>query len=185
MATAAVEKRTYTAEELYELCQAGGRYELVKGELREMPPAGEEHGFQGAPLVLFFGHYAHTNRLGRVALAETGFLLARDPDTVRAPDMAFIRQERLPEQFSRRWSEIVPNLVAEVVSPNDAWVEVAEKVAEWLAAGVRLVWVVNPRAKTVTVYRSLQEIRILTEADTLDGEEVAPGFSLPVAQIFA
>src|SRR4051812_48972539 len=122
MATAAVGERRYSAEELWELCRAGGRYELVKGELREMPPGGEEHGFRGMRLPTYFGHYVYEHNLGEVALAETGFYLQRNPDSVRAPDMAFIARERVPEELSPRWSEIIPDLVLEVVSPNDTWV---------------------------------------------------------------
>ena len=185
MATAAVGQRLYTAEDLYELIQSGERYELVKGELREMPPVGEEHGGQAGTLHVYFGHHVLTNKLGRVFAAETGFVLARNPDTVRAPDLAFIARERLPGKLSPRYSEIIPDLVAEVVSPNDSWSEVVEKVQEWLAAGVRIVWVVDPASRTITVYRSLQEVHVLTEADLLDANDVAPGFSLPIAQIFA
>jgi Uma2 family endonuclease len=184
MATAAVGKRTYTGEELWELCQAGESYELVKGELREMPPGGEEHGFRGMRIPLYFGHYVVENNLGEVSLAETGFYLQRNPDTVRAPDMAFIARERLPEKLSPKWSEIIPDLILEVVSPNDTEEAVKEKIGEWLAAGVRLAWLVSPRARTVRVYRSLEDSHVLTEADTLDGGDVAPGFSLPVARVF-
>src|SRR5262245_61101359 len=121
MATAAAGKRTYTADELWDVCRAGGRYELVRGERREMPPGGE-----AGTMTSYFGYYVLSNHLGKIFTAETGFLVERDPDTVRAPDMAFIAQARLPEKLSPKWSEIVPDLVLEVVSPNDAWVAVEE-----------------------------------------------------------
>jgi Uma2 family endonuclease len=184
MATAPVEKRLYTAEQLWELCGAGESYELVKGELREIPPGGEEHGGEAGSLAGYFGYYVLSNKLGRIFVAETGFLVERDPDTVRAPDMAFIAQARLPERLSPKWSEIIPDLVLEVVSPNDTWIEVDEKIALWLAAGVRTVWLVNPRARTVAVYDLSGDIRLLKATDTLDGGDIAPGFSLPVARIF-
>jgi Uma2 family endonuclease len=91
----------------------------------------------------------------------------------------------LPQQRSRWFSVIVPDLVAEVIEPEDGFADVMESVLQWLAAGVRLVWVVDPHSRTVTVFPSLQQVRVLTEADTLDGGEVAPGFSLLVAEIFA
>jgi Uma2 family endonuclease len=185
MATAALGQRLYTAEELWELCQTGASYELVKGELREMPPPGEEHGFRGMRLPGYFSHYVYENNLGEVSLAETGFYLQRNPDTVRAPDMAFIVRERVPEEFSPKWSEIIPDLVMEVVSPNDTEDAVEEKVQQWLGAGVRLVWVVSPKARTVRVYRSPDDSFVLAGADTLDGGDVAPGFSFPVSRIFA
>jgi Uma2 family endonuclease len=174
MAIAPVEKRVYTAEEFYELCQTGERYELVKGELREMAPPGEEHGFEGMRLASRFGAYVYDHDLGE-----------RDPDTVRGADMAFVTRERLPEQFSPKWSEIIPDLVMEVASPNDSWSDVTGKVQQWLAAGVRIAWVVDSKARSVTVCRPGLPFVTLTEADTLDGGVVAPGFSLPVAHIFA
>lgn len=184
MATAKLRKRLYTGEELWDLCQAGESYELLKGELVEMPPGSEEHGFKGMRLPGYFAHYVYESNLGEVALAETGFYLERNPDTVRAPDMAFIAQDRLPEKFSRKWSDTIPDLVMEVVSPNDTEEAVEEKIGEWLVAGVRLAWMVSPRTSTVRVYRSPEDCRVLTVADTLDGAEVVPGFTFPVARIF-
>jgi Uma2 family endonuclease len=172
-----------TAEEAQE--RAGhGRWELVRGELRELPAAGEEHGFQVMWLSFNLMSHAQAHQLGVVYAAETGFLLARDPDTVRAGDVVFVSAARIPERLEAGWSKTVPDLVAEVVSPSDRAGDVEDKVTDWLEAGVRLVWVLWPRTRTVQVFRSLEDVRILTERDILDGEDVVPGFSLSVRDLF-
>ena len=124
--------------------------------------------------------------MGTAGVGDVGFVLAVNPDTVRAPDVCFIRREKVPEtgEPTGFWT-IPPDLAVEVLSPNDRYTEVAEKVAEWLAFGVRLVLVVDPRPRTVAVHRPNAPVRILNEDDTLDGEDVVPGWSLPVRAIFA
>jgi Uma2 family endonuclease len=175
-----------TAEELLAMPRDGFRYELVEGELKRMSPAGHNHGRIAMRLAIPLGKFIADNNLGAVYAAETGFKLKSDPDTVRAPDVSFIQQERVQEVGDAEgfWPG-APDLVVEVNSPGDRVGEVEEKVQEWLNAGARLVWVVSPRLRAVTVYRSLTDIRTLTEKDTLDGGEVVPGFQFPVAELFA
>ena len=173
-----------TAEELFWLPNNGKRRELVKGELREMPPASGLHGIYGGRLQAYLGYYVLTQRLGKVLSAGTGFIIARAPDTVRAPDIAFVSQKRLPDPLPDGYLPIAPDLAVEVVSPNDTKREVMEKVGEWLDAGVRLVWVVEFRKRTITVYRSRQQVLVLTEENILEGGDVVPGFSLPVQDVF-
>ena len=175
---------TMTAENLFALPDDGFRYELIKGDLRKMPPTGFEHGIRTCRLTVPLGDYVRKNDLGEIAAAETGFQIGWNPDTVRAPDIAFVRKDRLPPPGQRGYFRGAPDLAVEVVSPGDTSRKVDEKVAEWLNAGAPLVWVVRPRHRTVTVYRSLTDLTVLTERDTLDGEQIVPGFHCRVREIF-
>jgi len=159
--------------------------ELVKGELRELAPANDEHGYVASQLLLVVAQFVKQHRLGYTFAAETGFVLSEEPATVRAPDFAFVSRERAPEDWSRHFARYIPDLVAEVVSPNDTFTEVTEKVDDWLRSGVRVVWVVDPAQQTVRVYRPDQPVRVLRAEDTLSGEEVLPGFECKVSEIFA
>lgn len=173
-----------TAEELLRMPDDGYRYELVRGELRKMPPAGGEHGEIAHEIGLQLGMYVKAKQLGKVYAAETGFLIGTNPDTVRAPDVAFVSQDRLaPRQ--KGYPALAPDLVAEVVSPNDRPSEVAEKMADWLAAGTRMVLVIDPRQRTVTLYRPPTGMTVLMENDELDGGDVVPGWRLAVRELFA
>jgi len=175
-----------TAEQLLKIPDDGYRYELVAGELRRTPLRGRRHGLVGGRLLGLLGSRAVEERLGRVFAAGTGFVLARDPDTVRSPDIAFIRNDHLPasEPEETFWPG-APDLAVEVVSPGDTFHDLDEKVNAWLAAGAAMVWVVNPRWQHVTVYRSDTDVRVLTKDGELGGEDVVPGFRCRVGDIFA
>jgi len=174
-----------TADELLDMKDDGHRYELVKGELLMAPFPGSEHGEVTMNLAGPLYQHVKKNNLGVVYAAETGFVLTQDPDTVRAPDAAFIRLELVEKAKSTTGYWIgPPDLAVEVVSPGDTVSEVEEKVAEWLEAGARMVWVVSPKLHTVTVYRSLTDIVTLTGKDTLNGGDVVPDFQIKVAEIF-
>jgi Uma2 family endonuclease len=175
-----------TAEELLVYPHNHMRLELVNGELRTTPPSGVEHGVLAVNVTVPVALHVRANRLGILVGAETGFIVSRDPDTVLAPDFGFISQDRIPSTgVPRGFWPGVPDLAVEVISPNDIYTEVQEKVEEWLTAGCRMVWVINPRRLTLTVYRSLTDIVILTRHDTINGHDVLPGFLCPVADIFA
>ncbi|MCS7300920.1 MAG: Uma2 family endonuclease [Fimbriimonadales bacterium] len=173
--------------EEFERAYMGKRAELWRGEVREYMPAGARHGeiamSIGAEVRAFVRQYG----LGKTYAAETGFVL-RTPagESVLAPDAAFIRKERLPEgEPAKGFSRVAPDLVVEVVSPDDSYNKVREKVGEWLAGGVQVVWVVDPERRVVEVWLPPHELtQVLTETDTLRGEPVLPGFELPVRVIF-
>jgi Uma2 family endonuclease len=172
-----------TAEELLRNPQIG-RCELVRGELHMMSPSGAQHGIVAGNLFMAVGGHVRAHGLGRTFAAETGFLIREDPDTVRAPDVAFVRTGRPPTP-PRGFYPGAPDLAVEVLSPDDRPGYVREKAAEWLEAGARAVWVVDPDARAVTVHEPRRKPRTHGEADTLHGGGVLPGFEMPVRAIFA
>lgn len=144
-----VAHRSMTAAELMRLPEDGNRYELVRGELVAMAPAGFLHGVIVDRIGRRIGDYVEQYSLGVSAAAETGFQIERDADTVRAPDYAFVSHERLAGRNpASGYAKVTPDLVVEVVSPRDHQPDVGAKVAMWLDAGVRLVWVVDPASST-------------------------------------
>lgn len=180
-----VQTRLVTAEELERMPQHDAHIELVKGEIVTMPPAGHEHGRVGQWLSWRLAAFVEQHKLGQVYLAETGFILSRHPDTVRAPDAAFVFASRAAQQKRREgFFDGAPDLAVEVVSPEDTVEQVDAKVLDYLQSGTKLVWLVHPRTQTITVYRSLDKVRALTLNDTLDGADVLPGFAVAVQEIF-
>lgn len=150
-----------------------------------MSPAGGEHGIIIGRLTVALGHYVEENDLGEVFGAETGFKLASNPDTVLGPDIAFVSNEKIPQSGIpvSFWSG-APDLAVEVVSPGNTRREIEEKVEEYLSAGVSLVWIINPKRRTVTVHQANAEPATLAESDMLDGADVVPGFQYSVARLF-
>ena len=171
-------KNPMTLEEFLENDLEG--YEYVEGELVPMSPSSMEHGEISVNIILPLGLYVRENQLGRLYTAETTFHLG---DRLVKPDVAFVLTERLPED-RRKGSPIPPDLAVEIVSPTDKQYDVTEKALAYLKAGTRLVWVIEPVAKTVMVYRSETDFTLLTCEDTLTGEEVVKGFTCPVVQLF-
>ena len=174
-----------TAEQLYELPDDGLRYELLRGALVSEPVPGRLHGRTVARISNLLSNFVGARRLGVVYTGDTGFVLARQPDTVRGPDVAFLSNEREREtKNARPYIPGAPDLAIEVVSPSDRTREVLGKVSDYLAAGSRLVWVVNPVREEVSAFRSPFAPHIVAGTDLLDGEDVLPGFSVTVAEIF-
>lgn len=178
-------ERTYSLAEYERLPEADGyRDELVEGRLVREPPPNAEHSWLMSELTGRIREHVRKRGLG-ITLADGGFVLADDPPTVRGPDVAYIARENLPPGgFPRVFWTIPPDLAVEVVSPSNTRAEIREKVLEYLAAGTRLVWVVDPRSRSVTTYHSRTEVQRLSAPDTLDGLDVLPGFRLPIAELF-
>ena len=150
-----------------------------------MSPAGFDHGTVSMNLSAPLHQFTRARKLGIVVAAETGFIIRRDPDTVLAPDVGFVRSDRVPASgIPTKYWVGAPDLAVETVSPSDSAFEVDEKVREWLTAGTPLVWVINPRQRTVTVYRPDNTARILGENELLEGADVVPGFEIRVAELF-
>jgi Uma2 family endonuclease len=173
-----------TADQLQRLYLPRKRTELVRGSLRVREPAGFRHGEVTATLALAIGQHVSAHGLGLLLAAETGFKLESDPDTVRAPDIAFIRRERRPVPPPAGFAELAPDLVVEVLSPEVRPGEVLAKVGDWLNAGTRLVWVVDPMREAVRVYRTDGSETVIHSADRLLGEDVLPGLEVAVTDLF-
>jgi len=174
-----------TAEELAALPDEGGRLELIEGVLQQMPPAGFDHGLISATVASRLDRFALDHGLGRVVGAETGFVLARDPDTVLAPDAAFISADRLPPPGQRRgFAPLAPDLVVEVVSPGDRAAAVTDKALRWIEAGTRLVWVIYPDRRLVAEHLPDGTVHLRQGDDALTGGDVLSGFRVSVSDLF-
>ncbi|MCC2670651.1 MAG: hypothetical protein K0Q72_3122 [Armatimonadetes bacterium] len=177
---------TMTAEEFYDFCAGkDARLELVRGEVVEMSPASVRHGMLDTRLSLSIGAFVLAHQLGEYVL-NTGFILFREPDEVRGPDQAYVSNERMaacPPPERGFWA-VVPDLVVEIVSPGDTAEELNQKVREYLAAGVRLIWVFYPKTQEVLVHRPSASVEVLQRSGTLRGDEVLTGFELPLEQVW-
>lgn len=149
-----------------------------------MSPAGYERGVIVGNVHTYLATFVKQRSLGIVTAAETGFVIGRDPDTVRAPDVGFIRAERVPRVRTRGFFQGPPDLAVEVVSPTDRAGDLLSKVQDWLSAGCRAVWVVDPASQTISVYHGSHETALLAIGDELTDDELLPGFRLPVAEVF-
>jgi Uma2 family endonuclease len=173
-----------TAEELLRLNLPDKRTELIRGRLVVRDPGGARHGAVANRIAYRITAHVEAVDLGRVYAAETGFKIESDPDTVRAPDVAFIAKHRLPEVEPRGYPGWAPDLAVEVLAHDDHPAETLEKIAQWLKAGVRLVWVVDSEKRTARVYRADGSEALLGPNETLDGEDVLPGFHCPLAALW-
>lgn len=181
--------RLMTADELEELpTYVDGndyRCELIRGELKILPLNEPAHGIVTTRVMMMVGQYEKENTSGLVCVA-TGFMVEREPDTVLGADIAFISHARLAAvEDLDKYIPFAPDLAIEVLNSTDTVQATDDKVALYFAAGSKAVWVFNPKRRTVAVYASLTDVRILTEADTLDGGDVLPGFQLSLAKLFA
>ncbi len=173
-----------TGEELFRMGDLG-RTELVRGEIVYMSPTGHPHGNYEGNFYAALRAFVHPEKLGRVVVGEVGIYTRRNPDTVRAADVAFVSRARLAQLQSQSYLDVAPDLVVEILSPDDAWSDLMEKLDEYFSIGVRAVWVADPRTRQVYAYRSLTDVQRFTENDILPGGDVLPGFSVLVSELFA
>jgi Uma2 family endonuclease len=176
--------KPYSAEDLLAL-GSDARFELIEGELREMSPSAFDSSEIGAHILVALHAFVYGQGLGRLSTENGGYILSRDPDTVVAPDIGFVRRDAAregipPEQFA----QVAPDLAVEVMSPTDRFVALERKAHRYLAAGTRLVWIVNPRMRTIVAYAPSQPAREYSIGDELDGGDVLPGFRLLLADVF-
>ena len=161
-----------------------GPCELVKGRIVPTSLARDEHGAIEANISAELLTFVRSHKLGKVRVGKVGIYTHRDPDTVRGADVLFISNERYARKKGTGFLDVAPDLVVEILSPNDRWTEVTQKLREYFAIGVRLVWVVDPQSRSVYAYRTLTDVREFSASDDLLGEDVLPGFSVKVAQLF-
>jgi Uma2 family endonuclease len=172
-----------TAEQLLQM-PAVEHCELVCGELIKMSPTGLEHGRVANRIGVRLGAYVEEHQLGIVTTAEAGFQISHNPDTVLAPDVAFLSAARAPKNQTAGFFDGPPDLAVEVLSPNDRAGEVLAKIQKWLKAGCRMVWLVDPITQSVTVYHEHRNAEILGKEEVISGDDLLPGFSVPVAEFF-
>jgi Uma2 family endonuclease len=178
--------RFTTVEDLERHGVPEGRWELIDGELVELALSSEHHWTIGSALIYRISSYVVPRRLGLVLTPDAAVVLSTDPPVMRVPDGGFIRADRLPaDRDRRRFLRVVPDLVVEIISPNDRPADVIAKGMMWLEAGVALFWLVDPDAESVTVFERGRTPRTLTIEHTLDGGTVLPGFALPMRDLFA
>lgn len=179
----ATETRVITGAELEKMSNLGP-CELVEGRIVPMSPTSYTHG----EVELNFGSelrtFVRAHNLGKVQVGEVGLYTQRNPDTIRSADVLFISNERFSQQKSPGFLEVAPDLIVEVLSPSNSWSEITQKLREYFAIGVRLVWIADPETRSIFAYRALTDMREFTENDNLPGDEVLPGFSVAVAQLF-
>ncbi|HEY4690142.1 MAG TPA: Uma2 family endonuclease [Anaerolineae bacterium] len=162
-----------------------GSCELVEGRIVHMSPTGDPHAGYESNFDEYIKTFVRQHKLGKVRVGEVGIYTHRDPDTVRAADVAFISNERYARRKQKGgFLDVAPDLVVEIMSPDDRWNDVIQKLREYFSVGVRLVWVAHPETRTVYAYRSMTDVREFGESDALTGDDVLPGFSVLVASLF-
>lgn len=187
-ATAKTATKLMTAEEFFDFCNRPENdnkwLELVCGEVIELPPPMRPHGVVSFNIARILGNYAFQRKKGYLTSNDSGVILERDPDTVRGPDVAYYEDAAAFDELHPKYGEVPPRLAVEVLSPSDRADRVMRKVTDYLRNGVELVWVVDPEARTVTVYTPDNGPRVFGEKEELKGEEVLPGFRCRVADFF-
>jgi Uma2 family endonuclease len=177
-----------TAEEFYDWVHrpenADRSFELVRGEVIELPSPAKRHGVLSANISRILGNFAFQQGKGYVATNDSGVILGRDPDTVRGPDVAYYEDAGCFEELHPKYGEVPPRLAVEVLSPSDKYVKVLSKVMDYLRGGVDLVWVVDPETRSVMVHRNEKNPSELKGDAELTGDEVLPGFRCRVADFF-
>ncbi len=185
----AVQERLFTSDDLMHMPDDGNRYELNDGELIIMPPPNFDHAKLSAEMLIVLGGFVKSRDLGRVLGSDGGFLLHKDAasgrETVRVPDVSFISKARQSTQSGDKIYTGAPDLAVEVISPSETHKSIGDKLKNYFDYGVKVVWLIYPQAKTIDVYRSMDEVTTIESDSALDGGDLLPGFSLKLSDLFA
>ena len=177
--------RLVTGEELLQHPE-WGPCELIRGKVVPVCRPNSEHGVLMTELAARLWNHVKDKKLGKVFSGDSGVYLERNPDTVRGPDVFYLRAERLPDgRVPEQYMEVAPDLCVEIISPNDTWSDMNEKVDMYFAAGVALVWVIDPRTRKAHVYKHGRDARIIPSGGALSGEDILPNFTLKLEDLFA
>lgn len=178
-----VQEKLVTGEELLAMGDIG-RAELVDGRIVYMPPTSGGHGYHESEIGALLRNFVRPRKLGWVLTGEVGIYIRRDPDTIRAADVAFVSIKQMAEPPGRGYLNLAPELVVEVISPNDLWEEIRQKLQDYFSIGVERVWVCEPEQRDILVFRSPQEFQTIGVNDVLRGEGTLEGFELRIAELF-
>ena len=188
MSTARTAQKLMTADEFFEWVNRpeneGKHFELVRGAVVERPRPGERHCHVCGNVTWVLNDYVRQRRQGRVLSNDAGIILARDPDTVRGPDVVLFPDVLPYDQLNPKWAEGVPTLAVEVISPNDRIGKVTRRITELLRAGIRLIWLIDPETRDVTVFQQGQDPQVFDATQELTGDDILPEFRCPVAELF-
>jgi Uma2 family endonuclease len=179
-----VEESLMTGDALWELGLVEP-CELINGQIVYMSPTGGEHGGIEVSLGAELRNHVRKHKLGYLAGGEVGIYIRRNPDTIRGADLAFFTKAQLPNGLPRKYIEAIPELVVEIVSPNDLWKEIRAKLRDYFSIGVACIWIVDPDEQKILIYRSMTDVSELNITDTLRGDGALEGFELPVATLFS
>ncbi|MDX1999873.1 MAG: Uma2 family endonuclease [Thermoanaerobaculia bacterium] len=174
----------FTAEEMADIADELGRCELIDGRIVSMAPTGAPHGEIEIEVAFHLRVWAKATGRGRVMGGEVGLFIRRQPDTVRAADVLFISHERYARRGPSGYLDVAPELIVEIVSPEDRFSQMTEKLADYFSAGVDRVWILDPRVKRVFAYRSVTDVTVVEASETLTDEAVLPGFEVRVGDLF-
>ena len=183
LAQAAIEEKLVTGEELLAMGDIG-RTELIDGRIVYMPPTSGGHGYFENGVGAFLDRFVRPRKLGWVLTGEVGIYIHRNPDTIRAADVAFVSRAQTDERPQRGFLNLAPELIVEIVSPGDLWQEFQQKIEDYFAIGVKWLWVVEPEQKVISVYHSPTVLKKFRMGDTLRGEGTLDGFELSLAELF-
>lgn len=179
------EGKLITGEELLAMGSAAHLSELIEGRITYMSPVGVLHGNYEGNFYEHLKTFVRKNKLGKVVVGEVGVYITRDPDTIRAADVAYISNERYAKRDPQKgYLNVAPELVVEILSPDDRWNDVNQKMRDYFSIDVQLIWIADPETQTVYAYRSMTDVREFKMGDTLTGDDIVPGFNVAIAKLF-